>query len=91
MMYFIPWVVLLLAVILSVPIAAFLDKRKLQAAYAAQGMSDDFDEYDDENGEGEEEVGEEVEEGEAEAVIEEADEFGGEGEELADDEFAAFE
>jgi hypothetical protein len=36
MMYFIPWVVFLVVVILSVPVASWLEKRKLRAAYEPQ-------------------------------------------------------
>jgi hypothetical protein len=89
MMYFIPWALLLLVVILAVPIAAFLEQKKSRAAY--QGMGDGLDDDEEERGEDEGDVV--AEEGEAEAVSEEADEFGGGdfgSEDLADDEFAAF-
>lgn len=33
MLYFIPWVVLLLVTILAVPIASMMEKRKMQAEY----------------------------------------------------------
>ena len=77
--YFVPWVVFLVLVIASVPIAAMLEKRKHRAAFADQ--FDDDDEYGEEEpfeGEAEEVV---AEEGEAEVVFEDAGGFGGEGSE----------
>lgn len=89
-MYFIPWALFLLVIILAVPIVSMLEKRKSRAAFeAAHGG---FDEDEEVGEEAEEAVAEEAvaEEGEAEAVVE-VDGFGGEGGDLADDEFAAFE
>lgn len=78
--YFVPWVVFLVLVIVSVPIASMLEKRKHRAAFADQ-FDDDDDEYGAEEAyeEGEAEVV--AEEGEAEVVFEDAGGFGGEGSE----------
>ncbi len=82
MMYFIPWVVFLLVVILSVPIVAWLEKRKMQAAY---GLPDNHvDSLDDVENESDEAVeSEEIAEAEPE---EEVVDFGAAG-----DDFSEFE
>ncbi|MFK8113846.1 MAG: hypothetical protein AB8B91_16715 [Rubripirellula sp.] len=41
MLYFLPWVLFLLFVILAVPVASMLEKRKMQASYGG-GVSDEF-------------------------------------------------
>ena len=83
MMYFIPWVIFLVIVILSVPIASWMEKRKQRAAYGDQMMDEEYDEFD------EEEAGEsddqQVMEGEPEEAVFEEAEAGD------DDAFAAFE
>ncbi|MGI9473942.1 MAG: hypothetical protein ACR2NZ_20530 [Rubripirellula sp.] len=43
MMFFVFWVILLLAVIVSVPVAAWLDKRKLEAAYSGMDSDESFE------------------------------------------------
>ncbi len=81
MMYFIPWVIFLLVVILAVPVTAFLEKRKRQAALGP--MDDEVDEESAEESEAEE--GEATEEA-AEAVEFEATEVA-----PGDDDLAEFE
>ena len=80
MMYFIPWAVFLLLVVASLPIAALLEKRKMQAAYG--GTEEIGDEFGDEPviDEGEESFAEEA--GEPVEFAED-DAFGGD----ADDAF----
>jgi hypothetical protein len=46
MIYFIPWVVFLLVVILSVPIANWLDKRKLRQAAAEDAGADEIPRFE---------------------------------------------
>lgn len=94
-MYFIPWAVLLVFVILAVPIASWLEKRKMRAAYGETSDTFGDDEIGDEAGEASE--GEAVaEEGGGEDVLDgdagfgEEGGFGGEGE-FGGDEFSAFE
>ena len=75
-MYFIPWVLLLAFVILAVPIASWLDSRKMRAAY--RESDDSLGEFDDEDGEASE--GEAIAaEGGVEDVLDEGGDFGGEG------------
>jgi len=71
MLYFIPWVVFLLVVILAVPVTAWLEKRKLQQASgpAKSETEEDFEP----TAEGETESGEAV-------AAEETDEGFGESE-----------
>jgi hypothetical protein len=79
MMYFIPWVVFLAFVVLSVPIAAWLEKRRMRAAFPEQfeNQDDPGDEENDADATGEAEpVSEET--GEAEVVFEEGGGFGAE-------------
>jgi hypothetical protein len=83
MMYFIPWVVFLAFVIASVPIAAWLEKRRMRAAFPEQFENPD-DSGDEEN--------EADETGEADVVVEETgeaevvfDEGGGFGAEAVED------
>lgn len=88
MIYFIPWAILLAFVILAVPIAAWLDNRKMRAAYGEP--SDSLgDEDDDGGGDGFDE--EHSEASESEAVADEGggeDDFGGD---FGGDDFAEFE
>jgi hypothetical protein len=62
MIYFLPWVVFLALVVLSVPNAAWLEKRKLRAAFPERFESES------ELDEGEGDVGEEVDNGEADGA-----------------------
>ena len=77
MMFFILWVVFLLAVILSVPIVSFLEKRKLQPA--RRPGSDESEHHADAENEA-------VEEASAEAAFEAIDETP-----IGGDDFAEFE
>ena len=77
MMYFILWVVFLLAVILSVPVVSFLEKRKRQAA--RRPVDEELDELADAESEA-------VEAEDGDAGFAEVDEVSSEG-----DEFAEFE
>ncbi len=89
MMYFIPWALLLAFVILAVPIASWLDSRKMKAAYRSthDSLGDSgFDDEDDEAFEGEAMDAE----GGGEDVLDEAGDFGGEGD-FGGDDFSAFE
>ena len=81
MMYFIPWVIFLLVVILAVPVAAHLEKRKRQAALGP--LNEEIEEEAAEASAAEE--GEFTEES-AEAVEFEADEVA-----PGDDDLAEFE
>lgn len=85
MIYFLPWVVFLVFVVLSVPIAAMLEKRKRPAAYGTP--PDDEGEFAEGGGTFEgDEPGEFVEaEGEFEAV----DDAG--GGDFGDEDLSAFE
>lgn len=76
MVYFILWAVFLLAVILSVPIAGLLEKRKRQAARGPR------DEVDSDVGDEQEEVGDEAF---AEAEFEDAEAIPAEGEMMAEE------
>ena len=49
MLYFIPWVVFILAAIIAVPIASMMDKKKAGASYIDSAQDDAFDEYSDED------------------------------------------
>lgn len=81
MMYFIPWVVFLVFVILSVPIASWLEKRKRRAAFPDQ-FDDEQEEYDeDQEGDVDEPAAEAAEAGEGEVVFGDAGEFAPEGSE----------
>lgn len=79
MMYFIPWVIFLLVVILAVPVAAHLEKRKRQAALGP--IDDEIEEEAAESA-----AAEEAAEESAEAVEFEADEVA-----AGDDDLAEFE
>ena len=95
MMYFIPWVLLLAFVILSVPIASWLDGRKMRAEFAAMDDEDDEElgNFDDAEEEVAEEDAAEGEPAPAEGGGEE--EFGGDagfgGDDFGGDDFAEFE
>lgn len=74
MMYFIPWVVLLAFVILSVPIASWLEGRKMRAQFGAPSDEEDvLGDYDEPEGEGAEDEAAPEEGGDA-------NEFGGQAE-----------
>ena len=83
MMYFIPWVIFLLFVILSVPIAAWLEKRKMQSE---AGFDDEPEASSEDAGEAEsEEAAAEQEPAEPEPAFDSGGGFGGE------DDFSSFE
>jgi hypothetical protein len=84
MKYFIPWVIFLLVVILSVPVAAWLEKRKLQADSGLE--EDEVASFDDAGEAGHDDVVTE-EPAEPEPAFDQGVEFGAGGE----DDFSAFE
>lgn len=97
-MYFIPWVLLLVGVILSVPIASWLEKRKLKAAYgpADDPLADESEMGEDAEGEVVEDAGLPEPPGENEAEFGADGGFGGEGDfgggdDFGGEEFSEFE
>ena len=91
MMYFIPWVVFLAVVVLSVPMASWIDGRKMRAEFGDSddlGEEDEFGDFDQQEAEAPE--GEAVEAGGDEGDADLDGGFGDEGD-FGGEDFSEFE